>query len=160
ISQAWIIVPVMVISAIAAFSEIDRKNPANPVHLFLLMLAATVLIILLGFNKPRSFLYLAPIVAAVLTLFLDRQARERNAKFAGLLASLILASSVGVIANLNYGTRPFKRNAAIPYQSIINFIRTNEQGSVLVVSTDPVIPWVLQHQHEGYDRCASYFFNP
>jgi hypothetical protein len=160
ISQAWIIVATGVISAIAAFSEMDRKKPANPVHLFLLMLAGTVLIVLLGFNKPRSFLYLAPIVAAVLTLFLDQQARECNGGFVVFLASLILASSVGAIANLNYGTRPFKRNTVIPYKSIVDFIRTNEKGRVLVVSTDPVIPWVLRHQYEGYDRCVSYLLDP
>jgi hypothetical protein len=157
ISQAWIIVPTGIVAAIAAFSELDRKEPANPIHLLLLMLAGTVPIVLLGFAKPRSFLYLAPIVTALLTLFLDRQARERNARFAPLLATLILASSVAVIANLNYGTRPFKRNMVVPYQSIIDFIQTNERGRVLVVSTDPVIPWVLQHRDEEYHRCVSYF---
>ena len=88
ISQAWIIVPTVAISAIAVFSVTDRREPANPVHLILLMLAAPALIVLLGFAKPRSFLYLAPALAAVLTLFLDRQARDRNAGIAILLVSL------------------------------------------------------------------------
>jgi hypothetical protein len=160
ISQAWIIVPTVVVSAIAAFSETNRKDPANPVHLFLLMLAATVVIVVLGFNKPRSFLYLAPVLAVVLTLFLDRQTRERNAGFAVLLIASLLACPVGAIANLKYGTRPFKRNMAIPYQSIVDFIRTNEKGRVLIVSTDPVIPWVLRHQYESRDRCVTYFVDP
>jgi hypothetical protein len=159
ISQAWVIVPAFVISLVAAFSETNFREPANPAHLFLLMLAATVPIVMFGFAKPRSFLYLAPIVAAVLTQFLDRQARNRNPGVAMLLVSLILASPVGAIANLKYGTRPFKRNAVIPYQIIVDFIQTNEKGRVLVLSTDPVIPWVLEHRYEGRDRCVSFFFN-
>lgn len=157
ISQAWIIVPAVLISALAAVSQVDRRQPADPVHLLLLMLAAAGLMVLATFAKPRSFLYLAPVLAAVLALFLDRQARLRHAGVAVLLATLILTASVAAIANINGGTHPFKRNLAIPYQSIVDFIVTNETGSVLVVSTDPVIPWVLRHRHDRDDRCVSYF---
>ena len=44
VSQAWIIVPAIVIFGCAAFSEMDRRQPASPVNLFLLMLAAAALI--------------------------------------------------------------------------------------------------------------------
>lgn len=159
ISQAWVIVPAVVISVVAMFSLIDRKQLANPVHLLLLILFAPTLIVLPGFATPRSFLYLAPVLTAVLVLFLDRQVRARNARIAVALASLILAASVGAIVNINNGTHPFKRNSVIPYQSIIDFIESNEKGRVLVVSTDIVIPWVLQHQHDRDGRCVSYFFD-
>ena len=91
------------------------------------MLAASALRILPGFAKPRSFLYLAPVLAAVLTFFFYCQAANRNAGVAILLVSLVLAPSVGAIANVNFGTRPFKRNSVIPYQSIIDFIQINEK---------------------------------
>jgi hypothetical protein len=158
IGQAWIIVPAVVISVVAMFSQIDRRQLADPVHLLLLMLAATTVLVLPGFATPRSFLYLAPMLTAVLVLFLDRQ-RARNARVAVALVSLILAASIGAIANINNGTHPFKRNSVIPYQSIIDFIQGNEKGSVLVVSTDIVIPWVLRHQHERDGSCVSYFFD-
>ena len=157
VSQAWIVIPAVVISLGAAFSEIDRRQPANPVNLFLLMLAVAALMALPGFAKPRSFLYLAPVVAVLLTLFLDRQVRRGQTRRVVLLAALILAPSVGAVANINFGAHPFKRNSAIPYRSIIDFIVTNETGSVLVVSTDPIVPWVLQHQHNRDGRCVSYF---
>ena len=157
LGQAWIIVPAVIISVVAVFCQIDRRQPADPVHLLLLMLAASALMILPGFAKPRSFLYLAPALAAVLTVFFDRQAANRNAGVAILLVSLIVAPSVGAIANVNFGTRPFKRNSVIPYRSIIDFIQINETGNVLVVSTDPVIPWELSHQYRRDDRCISYF---
>jgi len=59
------------------------------------------------------------------------------------------------IANINSGTHPFKRNLAIPYQAIFDFIRTNANASFLVISTDPVVPWVLRTADDG---CAGYYF--
>jgi hypothetical protein len=159
ISQAWVIVPVVAISGMAVLSLIDWRQPENPVHLLLLMLAASALFALTGFAKPRSFLYLSPVLAAVLTLYLNRQATDRNAGIAVFLASLILAASVASIANINFGMHPFKRNAVIPYQNIVDFIETNEKGDTLVVSTDSIVPWVLQHQYQREGRCVSYFFS-
>jgi hypothetical protein len=68
---------------------------------------------------------------------------------------ITLAASVSAIANLISGTHPFKRNSVIPYQAIFDFIDRNADGSALVVSTDPVVPWVLRGAE---DRCAGYFF--
>jgi hypothetical protein len=158
ISQAWIIVPAIVISAVSAYSVIDRKQPANPAHLFLLMLVATALMIFAGFSKPHSFLYLAPVVAGLLTLYLDRQVRQGQTGRVVLLVVLILAPSIGVIANINFGAHPFKRNLVIPYQAIIDFIQLNKTGSVLVISTDLVSSWLLG-QHDRDDRCVSYFLS-
>jgi hypothetical protein len=73
---------------------------------------------------------------------------QRNRVTSLVLASLQACGSSQI---------PFKRNSVIPYQSIIDFIATNETGSVLVISTDPIVPWVLRHQHDRDDRCVSYF---
>jgi hypothetical protein len=69
---------------------------------------------------------------------------------------ITLATSVAAIANLISGTHPFKRNSVVPYQAIIDFIDHNATGSALVISTDPVVPWVLQGAE---NRCAGYFFD-
>jgi hypothetical protein len=155
VSQAWIIIPTVVVFAIAMGSEIDRRHPGKPVHLLLLMLSGPVLVALAGFTAPRSFLYLVPTVAVLLTLFFDRQARKAHA--ASMLAAVVLplVTSISAIANVNCGTHPFKRNSAIPYQSIFDFIDSNAKGTVLVVSTDPVVPWMLRAAADG--RCAGYF---
>ncbi len=87
--------------------------------------------VLAGFAKPRSFLYLAPAVAALLTLYFDRQARQSHAGRTLTLITLVLALSVSAIANVNFGTHPFKRNSVIPYQSILDFIHGNANGSAL-----------------------------
>src|SRR6202043_236432 len=157
VSQAWIIMPVALITAWAMLREIDRTRPADPVHLFLLTFGAMALMVLAGFGKPRSFLYLAPVLAGILTFFLDRKARDCKAGTTTLLAALILAASVAAIANLNHGTRPFKRNSVIPYEQILDFIRTNEKENALIVSSDPLVVWVLRHQGQQADRCISYF---
>jgi hypothetical protein len=156
VGQAWVILPVASITAVALFREIDRKTPANPVHLLLLMFAAMALMILPGFGKPRSFLYLAPVLAAVLTFLLD-QVAARNVGRAALLTSLILIAPVGTIANIDHGTRPFKRNAVVPFEDILDFIRTNEEGKTLFVSSDPVVVWELRRQSGSLDRCVSRF---
>jgi hypothetical protein len=110
---------------------------------------------LAGFATPRSFLYLTPVIAAPITMFFDRQLREGHVQRAIAVVVITLATSVSAIANLISGTHPFKRNSVIPYQAIFDFIDRNADGSALVVSTDPVVPWVLRGAE---DRCAGYFF--
>lgn len=156
VGQAWMVAPAIIVFAIAAFSQIDRQQPGNPAHLLLLMLGATASMALLGFSKPRSFLFLAPIVAALLTLFFDWQMRQGKGMRVLALLTLTLATSVAAIANVNFGTHPFKRNSVIPYQQILDFIDANAKGAALVVSTDPVIPWLMRASPE--ERCAGYFF--
>jgi hypothetical protein len=156
VSQAWLIAPAVVIFAIAAFSEIDRTQPGKPAHFLLLMLGASALMSLVGLSEPRAFLYLAPMVAAVLTLFFDRLIRGGHGTRALALVTLVLVTSVSAVANVNFGSHPFKRNAVIPYQSILDFIADNEKGHVLVVSTDSVLPWLLERA--GGDRCIAFLF--
>jgi hypothetical protein len=156
VGQAWLVAPAVVIFAIAAFSEIDRTQPGKPAHFLLLMLGASALMSLVGLSEPRAFLYLAPIVAAVLTLFFDRQIRGGHGTRTLALVTLVLVTSVSAVANVNFGSHPFKRNAVIPYQSILDFIADNEKGHVLVVSTDSVLPWLLERA--GGDRCIAFLF--
>jgi hypothetical protein len=156
VSQAWIVLPLAIVFALAAIGEIDRQKPGKPVHLLLLMLSAPVLMALVGFATPRSFLYLAPVVAALITMFFDRQLQQGHLQRAIAAVVITLATSVAAIANLISGTHPFKRNSVVPYQAIIDFIDHNATGSALVISTDPVVPWVLQGAE---NRCAGYFFD-
>ncbi len=156
VGQAWLVVPVVIIFAMAAYGEIDRTQPGKPAHLLLLMLGASALTPLAGLSEPRAFLFLAPMIAVLLTLFFDRLIRDGYAARALVLVTLVLTTSVTAVANVNFGAHPFKRNLVIPYQSILDFIADNEKGHVLVVSTDSVIPWLLEHA--GGDRCIDFFF--
>lgn len=156
VSQAWIVVPAAAIAGVAALAAIDRKDPAAPQHVLLLMLAGAALTVLPGFDKPRSFLYLVPAVAMLVALWLDGQLRAGRVGRVLGLAALLLAASAGTIANTAHSTHPFKRAAVIPYGGIVDFIDGNGTGRVLVLSTDPVVPWVLNERPDA-GRCAAYF---
>lgn len=156
VSQAWIVAPTAMISAIAAYSAIDRTQPDKPVHLLLLMIGASAIMPLAHLSEPRAFLYLAPMVAVLLISYFDRQIRSGRTARTLILITLVLATSISAIANVDSSTHPFKRNAVVPYQSILDFIATNEKGRVLVVSTDPVLVWLLKNR--GGDRCVGEFF--
>ncbi len=155
VSHGWIVVPAVIISAIAFATELNRRQPQKPAHLLLLIIAATALMALAGFAKPRSFLYLAPIVAALLTSFFAALANKGQNGRVLVLLSLTLVAPLSAMASVNFTTHPFKRNSVIPYQSILDFIRTNETGRTFVISTDPVIAWMLGDS--GRDLCVGYF---
>jgi len=160
LGQAWIVLPAILVSLAAAFGVVDRKQRADPAHLFLIMLIAVAPLPLFGFGKPRSFLYLAPMLAAVQVLYLDRLAQRRVA--AALIAmALLVAPAVAAIANIQGTTHPFKREAVVPYDELVAAIDANAEGRVLVVSSDPALAWILTHQRARPERCVSYFFgNP
>jgi hypothetical protein len=121
------------------------------------MLSAPILMALAGFATPRSFLYLIPVVAGLITMYFDRQLRQGNVRSAISIVVFTVAVSVSAIANLISTTHPYKRNSVIPYQAIFDFIDQNANGRALVLSTDPVVPWVLRAASES--RCAGYFFD-
>lgn len=84
-------------------------------------------------------------------MFFDRQIRQGYVQRAIAVVVITFATSAAAIANLISGTHPFKRNSVVPYQAIFDFIDRNANGKALVVSTDPVVPWVLRGAE---DRCA------
>jgi hypothetical protein len=153
VGQAWVLVPIALIACVAVWTEIDRNRPTNPTHLLLLTLAAATLMAIPGLDRGRAFLYLAPVLAAILTLYLDR----RSAGSIVLLLVPVLLPAIAVVANADHGTRPFKRNAVIPYEHILDFIEGNAQGETLVMSSDPTVVWAMNLQGERPHLCVSYF---
>lgn len=152
---AWVVVPAMVVAVLAVADAIDRRQPASPLHLLVLLLAASAPMVFGGFAKPRSFLYLAPVLGVLVTLYLDRLAMRRTV-LAAAGAAASIAVSVTAIVNVNASIHPFKRGAVIPYEAVIEFITAREQGRVLVVSSEPVVPWMLSHPPHPR-RCVSNF---
>jgi hypothetical protein len=74
------------------------------------MLAApAALMVLAGFAKPRSFLYLAPAVTLLVALWLDRELQGGRIGRALVAAALLMAANVAAIAHIDHNSRPFKR---------------------------------------------------
>lgn len=157
VGNAWIVVPLAAIAPFALAAAIDGKRADDPMHLLLLMLCAIPIMAAAGFAEPRAYLYLTPILSIVLLLFLHRLGLDRGARRALLAGVVILAPTAGAIANVDQSTHPFKRNAVVPFQQIVSFIDANADGKVLVVSSDPVLVWLFQHERARPDLCASYF---
>ena len=55
ISQAWIVIPIIIVFALAAVSEIDRQKPGKPVHFLLLLLSAPALMTLAVSQRRAHF---------------------------------------------------------------------------------------------------------
>jgi hypothetical protein len=157
IGHAWVILPAAAITLAALLGEVDRSHPASPAHLLLLTFVAMAVMVVVGLDRGRAFLYLAPVLAAILTLYLDRVSRERGVGATAVLLALLLIPALAVVATVGRGTRPFKRDAAIPYDQILDFIRTNAQGETLVLSSDPTVVWALTHEQARSGTCATYF---
>jgi hypothetical protein len=155
IGQAWIVLPALVIVGAAVLSSIDREQPSSPFHFLLLLVVTAIALTLAGFAKPRSFLYLAPVVTAILVLYFDQQASREFYRRTVLMLACLTALSAATIGNLRSSAHPFKRELAIPYQEAIDFIEQNRTGRALVISTDPVVTWVLRG--DSNDRCVRYF---
>ncbi len=156
IGEAWVVIPVIAIAAAAVVTQIDWRAPACRNHLLLLMLGGMVPAAVAGCDESRMFLYMAPILAAVLTLFLARYAVSGATGRMLLLTACTVFPSLVAIGELRAGIHSTERNWTVPTADVIDFIDRNESGDTLVMSTDAVIPWELEKRPEPH-RCTSYF---
>jgi hypothetical protein len=155
VGHPWAVAPAIAVCAIAIVTQFDRRNLADPAHLPILLLATAAAAALAGFSEPRSFLYLAPVIAALLALYVDSRTAALSASLVVFCAVLPALVAIG---DLRAGTRPFKRNAATPVAEALDFIAANRSGDTLVIAADPVITWELAKE-PAPDLCNSYFFS-
>ncbi|HVH81213.1 MAG TPA: hypothetical protein VM782_17575, partial [Stellaceae bacterium] len=154
VGHAWILLPAIVLTAVAVVSEIDRCHLANPIHLCLLMLVAMLPVALVGFSESRSFLYLAAVWTLVLTAFVDRTLKRGFDSRGVLLGSCAILPGIAAIGDLGDGAHPFKRTTAIPFDEVIDFVERNEHGDSVVISTNRVASWVLHADAIVSRRCV------
>jgi len=121
ISQAWIVAPAVIVFAIAAASAIDRREPGKPVHLLLLMLSGPAFMALAGFATPRSFLYLAPVVAGLMIMFGDQQLRGAHPGRLLAAVALFLAACVSRDCQHQFRNASFQAQFGHPLSSHIRF---------------------------------------
>jgi hypothetical protein len=98
-----------------------------------------------GFSEGRSLLFLAPFILACFALGYWRRF-SATAWLPVCLTSLLLFGTA--LANARQSTAPFKRNFAIPFGEVTNFIAENVHGSVLYLGYEPVSRYLTRG--DGY----------
>lgn len=148
IGQAWLALPALAV-ALWAVIRLCRRG-AGAEMLLVLLLGSVLVMPAIGLAKPRSFLYLAPVTAAVICVALSRSLLRTQ--LVALAASLLTATAA--IGNIKETAHPFKRNAAVPYAAAIDFVHANS-GRSLLVTTDPVLAWEIARDPRARAICVS-----
>ena len=151
---AYLALPSLAAFAIAMALWLFRRQP-QPVEasdepsrtvLFFgawMSLLAGAMMLAAGFEKTRSFLFLAPFHGALLAYVALRPefGRERR-----LVLPLQLITLVSTLVLFNgFGDRPYKRNLSIPFDQVTSIVRPVLKGKSLLISSEPVSYYLLRH---------------
>jgi hypothetical protein len=139
------VAPLALAAAVAGVLMIRDWRTASPLEQLaaLLIGLAAVILPLIGNTQPRSLLFVAPWVCAVLALSTGRFGRF--APIAG--AFLLLAAAVPtilVLITLRGTEHPFKRNLAIPYDEAIEWTLAQVPTGAMAYVSEPVIEYGLR----------------
>lgn len=106
---------------------------------------AAIVLSLIGNAQPRSLLFVAPWLCAVLALSADRFGRLAPI----FRAFLLLAAAVPtilVLVTLRGTAHPFKRNLAIPYEEAIDWTLAQVPSGAMAYVSEPVIEYGLRQR--------------
>lgn len=145
VTQSLIAVPLAVVFAlglISAFAAPGRGYGGDLRGFGALLGLAALAVMLLGHDKPRSFLFVVPWICAVAVL--GGAAWRRPL----VLAAPAIAASIAVVALQilvgPHNDRPFKRNTAVPLDAVLAYTEHQSQGRTLIVSAEPVSGYTLK----------------
>lgn len=108
---------------------------------------------LLGFYKPYPFLFLAPMVSALVVLG-AAGAFARAPLQASAAVALVIALGIVVAGNLRDDPYPYKRQSAVPFGLVNDFLNLNRDKSAVIVTSDQTVSYLMQK--EG--ACVSTYF--
>ena len=144
-SFAAAVAPLALVALVAAWLTVRSWRTASALEqiaLPLIGLAAIVLAVI-GNAQPRSLLFVAPWVSAILMLAVGRIGR-----FAPVaLMFVLLAASVPtilVLVTLRGTAHPFKRNLVIPYEEAIDWTLAQAPTGAMAFASEPVIEYGLR----------------
>jgi hypothetical protein len=144
LSQSLIVIPlatVFVLGLISAFAAPGRGYGGDLRGFGGLLLLGALVVMLLGHDKPRSFLFIVPWICAVAVL--GGAAWRRPAALAGpAIAASIAVVAFQVLAS-PHNDRPFKRNTAVPVEAVLAYVQQQGHGRTLIVSAEPVSGYTL-----------------
>lgn len=124
-------------------------SPATPKTARDLMIATSVMALLCilytlptGHQSGRAFLFVAPFLLGCFAIGFWRAFEGKRAWLMLGLASFILFG--GALANARWSDAPFKRNLAIPFDAVLQFVADNTHGRVLYISNEDVSRYLLK----------------
>ncbi len=121
-----------------------KKNPlaSRILRLVATLAVESALVTLAGLSEPRAFLFLTPMLTSLMAIGLVT-AIVSYPVLSTYMYALPLVVSLFVIGSLRRTTTPFKRNAAIPFDEIVDFINSNRRGYTVVLTSDTTVRFAV-----------------
>jgi hypothetical protein len=120
-----------------------RQRDAIAKIMFVLVLSlAPALIVFAGFARSRAFLFLA----VACSMVLSASVLTATAKRALVIAGAAIVIHMLVVANRGGTIGMFKRNLAIPFAEISEFVATNIPRDGALLTTDDVVAYTIGKQ--------------
>jgi len=145
LSQAWMVVLGMTGSVYFCVNVVfERKQDGarrRLCDLIVISVAAAMVFPLLRAEKAYWFLFMAPMISAMVVLG-SRSAFGRAPLRASVALAFVIALGVAVAGNLRYDPRPYKREAAVPFDLVDTFLRLNGGGSTIIATSDPTVSYL------------------
>lgn len=156
ISRFPLLIPLGVVIAVGSWRAWTSRDGGNRLRAdvirFSMLLAALSVAFVLLFDRgqARTYLYLAPFVTALAVIGLLGDRRLSPKRVALVVASGILAFAA-FAANYQSSIAPLKRNLAIPYPTVVEFVESNAAGQTLLITDDGV----LARELSGHQVCVA-----
>lgn len=140
------VAPLAVAALVAAWLAVRSWRTASELERLAVLLIglAVVVLSLIGNAQPRSLLFVAPWLSAVLVLAVLRFGRYAPIARAFLLLAAVVPT-FAVLITLRLGTAyPFKRNLVIPYEEAVDWTLAQVPAGAMAYVSEPVIEYALR----------------
>lgn len=140
-----VVAPLALAGLVAAYLTVRGWRAASPVEQIAVLLIglAAITLPLIGNAQPRSLLFAAPWLCAVLAPSCARFGRFASIARAFLLLSAVVLT-IAVLVTLRGTAYPFKRNHVIPYTEAIDWTLAQAPSGAVVYASEPVIEYGLR----------------
>jgi len=147
LGPSWVaaVAPYGLVAAGAAWLAVPRWRQAPDVVIVALLMAALAAVVLpaIGNAQPRSLLFLAPWLCALLALAPAALGRlEPVGRWLLLLATVV--PSLCVLLTLRGTEHPFKRNLVIPYEQALDWTLAQVPTGAMAYVSEPVLEYSLR----------------
>lgn len=145
----WVaaVAPYGVVMAGAIWLVARRWRQASDVAVVALLMAAltTVMLLAIGNSQPRSLLFVAPWLCALLALAPAALGRlEPVGRWLVLMAAVV--PTLFVLLTLRGTEHPFKRNLVIPYNEAIDWTLARVPAGAVAYVSEPVLEYTLRQR--------------